>query len=287
MPVLSHEQTQAKTASRSSVIVIRQPSVSGKFYPSSKKGLKDQIKSMACQGVVPRDALGIVAPHAGYIYSGPVACELFSSVEITDSVIILGPNHTGAGRPAAIYASGSWSTPLGDIAIDEEISEAICTKTKLIEKDISAHIHEHSLEVQIPIMQYFRADFRIVPIVLSGSSLKDYQKIAHALANVISDFNKRILIVASSDMTHYEPQETAYKKDNLAIDAILELDEKLLIERVARHGITMCGYVPVAVMIACVKVLGAKTAKLLRYATSGDITGDREAVVGYAGIIIE
>jgi MEMO1 family protein len=267
--------------------MIRQPSVSGKFYPSSKKGLEDQIKFMACQDAVPRDVLGVVVPHAGYIYSGPVACELFSNIEITDSVIILGPNHTGSGRPAAIYASGSWSTPLGDITIDEEISESICTKTKLIEKDASAHIHEHSLEVQIPIMQYFRADFKIIPIVLSSRSLKDYQKIAHAIAGVISDSGKRILIVASSDMTHYEPQESAYKKDNLAIDAILKLDEKLLIERVARHGITMCGYVPVAVMIACVKVLGAKTAKLLRYATSGDITGDHEAVVGYAGIMVE
>jgi MEMO1 family protein len=267
--------------------MIRQPFASGKFYSCSKKNLISQIGSMADPDTVPNDAIGVISPHAGYIYSGLVACELFSKVRITDSVILLGVNHYSAGSPAAIYGKGVWSTPLGNIEVDEDISKAICKKTKLIVEDESAHAREHSIEVQIPIMQYFRPDFKIAPILFAGSTIKDYQHIADALAEVISNARKKILIVASSDMTHYEPQQDTLEKDRLAIDAVLRLDEKLLIERVMQHNITMCGYIPAAVMIAAAKSLGGKSARLIRYMTSGDITGDKTEVVGYAGIIIE
>jgi MEMO1 family protein len=265
----------------------RQAVAAGRFYPGSKKELMGQIGSMVVPQTSLKEVLGVVSPHAGYIYSGPVASELFSKVKITDTVIMLGPNHTGLGEPAALYAGGNWVTPLGSIAIDETIAEAICSRNRLIKRDISAHMHEHSLEVQLPIMQYLKPDFKIVPIIFGLDVLKEYNRLAHTLADVIKESGKRILIVASSDMTHYESRLIAAEKDRSAIDAILRLDETLLLERVAKQHITMCGYLPVAIMIACVKRLGATSSNLIRYSDSGDFTGDYSQVVGYAGIVIE
>ena len=267
--------------------MIRQPVAAGKFYPASKKALEAQIKSMSNAKTDKKDALAVVAPHAGYICSGPVACELFSSINITDSVIILGPNHTGIGEAFAIYGTGKWRTPMGDIDIDEELSAVICKNTGLIKNDISAHTHEHSIEVQLPIMQYFKDNFKIIPIVLSDGDFQQYEQVAAALADAIKSSGRNILIVASSDMTHYEPENNVKSKDKIAIDAVLKFDEKLLCEVVREHDISMCGYIPVMVMILAVKKLGAKSAELIRYSTSGDITGDYSSVVGYAGISIK
>jgi MEMO1 family protein len=265
----------------------RQPVAAGKFYPGSKKALDEQIGLMPGKGTDKKQVLAVVSPHAGYVYSGPVACSVFSNIRITDSVIILGPNHTGTGQPFAVYGKGKWHTPMGDIAIDEELSASICQGTDLIKHDTSAHAYEHSIEVQLPIMQYFRDDFRIVPIVLSDGSLQQCQQIASAIAEAIKRAKKDILIVASSDMTHYEPQDKAKSKDKIAIDAVLKLDESLLYEVVQRHGISMCGYIPVVVMLSAVKKLGGKEARLVKYSTSGDVSGDYSSVVGYAGISIE
>jgi MEMO1 family protein len=268
--------------------MIRQPIAAGKFYPASKKALYDEIESMS-QSASPdkKRALAVVLPHAGYVYSGHITCEVFSDIEITDSVIILGPNHTGMGQPFAVYGNGKWRTPLGDIDIDENLSAAICENTSILKNDPSAHMYEHSIEVQLPIIQYFKNSFKIVPIVLSEGDIQQYNQIASALAHSIKNTGKNILIVASSDMTHYEPRDKAKVKDKIAIDAILELDENLLYEVVQRHDISMCGYIPVIVMISAVKKIGATSAKLVRYSTSGDITGDYSSVVGYAGIIIQ
>jgi MEMO1 family protein len=268
--------------------MIRQPIAAGKFYPASKKALYDEIESMSkSAGPDKKRALAVVSPHAGYMYSGRIACEVLSGVEITDSMIILGPNHTGAGQSFAVYGKGKWRTPLGAVSIDEDLSAAICKSADILKDDVSAHMHEHSIEVQLPIIQYFKNNFKIVPIVLSEGDFQQYNQIAAALAHSIKNSGKDILIVASSDMTHYEPQDKAKDKDKLAIDAILKLDENLLYEVVKKHDISMCGYIAVMVMISAVKKLGAKSAKLVRYSTSGDIAGDYSSVVGYAGIIIQ
>ncbi len=267
--------------------MIRKPVAAGAFYPASSDALRGQIASMANKNINPEKAFGVVSPHAGYQFSGPITCEVFSKVRITDTVIILGPNHTGMGKPFALYADGSWRTSFGDISIDRDISTALLKKTDLFEEDMIAHADEHSLEVQVPVMQYFNPDFKIVPIVIGITQLKKCLEAAEAISAVIKESGKDVLIVASSDMTHYESQSDANRKDKIAIDAILKLDESLLFKSVEKYNITMCGYIPTVIMIAAVKALGAASARLVRYQTSGDITGDYSQVVGYAGIIVE
>lgn len=267
--------------------MLREPVAAGRFYPASSDVLRGQIESMVSKKAQPKKALGVVSPHAGYPFSGPIACEVFSNVRITDTVIMLGPNHTGLGKGFALYPEGSWSTPFGDVSIDKNLSAALLKGSELIQEDVAAHTAEHSLEVQIPVMQYFKTDFKIVPIVIGIAGLKECLEAAQVIAAVIEESGKEVLIVASSDMTHYESQENAGKKDKIAIDAVLKLDEGLLLKNVEKYDITMCGYIPTIIMIAAVKALGATSAHLVKYQTSGDITGDYSQVVGYAGIIIE
>jgi MEMO1 family protein len=267
--------------------MIRNPVAAGKFYPASKKALESEISAMADASADKKNAVAAISPHAGYVYSGPVACKLFSNIRIPDSIIILGPNHTGIGENFAVYKKGIWRTPMGDIEIDEGLADDICGTTELLKNDLSAHMYEHSIEVQLPIMQYFKNDFRIVPIVLGNGDFQQYQQLASTLARAVKNQGRDILIVASSDMTHYEPQALAETKDKTAIDSMLKLDEKLLYDVVKKHDITMCGYVPAIIAISAAKQLGAKSAELVMYSTSGDITGDYSSVVGYAGILIE
>jgi len=267
--------------------MIREPVVAGKFYPADRVLLKDQIESMVDKKATPRKALGVVSPHAGYSFSGRVACEVFSNVRITDTVIMLGPNHIGRGKAFALYPKGSWNTPFGNVCIDSDFSESLLKKSELIEKDADAHFDEHSLEVQVPVLQHFKPDIKIVPITISATKLVPCLKVAEQIASAITDSGKDMLIVASSDMTHYESQLEVKNKDKLAIDAILKLDEGMLFKNVEEYNITMCGAIPTIVMLAAVKVLGASSARLIRYQTSGDITGDYDEVVGYAGIAIE
>jgi len=267
--------------------MIREPVVAGQFYPSSAQGLIAEIEQMVEKDAQAQKVIGVVSPHAGYIYSGPVAASLFSRVEITDTVIVLGPNHTGFGAKFSLYSKGKWHTPLGDLEIDEDLAADLLNSTNLISDDTKAHAHEHSLEVQLPIMQYFRRDFKIVPMVLSYSTFESYREVGEATANSIKNHKRPVLIVASSDMTHYEPHSTAKNKDKVAIDAILELDEGSLLEKVEKHNITMCGSIPVAVMLIAAKALGAQTAQLVKYQTSGETSGDYSAVVGYAGVMVQ
>ncbi|NQT95080.1 MAG: AmmeMemoRadiSam system protein B [Candidatus Omnitrophica bacterium] len=265
----------------------REPAVCGQFYPATERLLREQIESMVDKDAVREKVLGVVSPHAGYIYSGPVAGSLFSHIEITDTVVILGPNHTGLGSTFSLYEKGSWTTPLGEVKIDEKLAADIKERCELIEGDEAAHSHEHSLEVQIPFMQYFKPDFKIVPIVVSNASHESYEMVGNAIAGAIKKSRRQVLIVASSDMTHYEPYELAKAKDKIAIDAILKLDEKQLLDNISKHDITMCGYIPTTIMLIASKALGAKSAKLIKYQTSGDISGDYSAVVGYAGVIVQ
>lgn len=264
---------------------IRRPCVAGQFYASSGERLKSEIEGLVKKDAKKNDVIACMVPHAGYMYSGRVAAETLSQVEIKDNVVMLGPNHTGNGPDFSIMTEGSWQTPLGEVKINSSLAKEILKNSKYLQDDSSAHINEHSLEVELPFMQYFKQGFEIVPIVFLSDNIKALKEIGQEIASVLKD-KPSTLILASSDMTHYESQADAQKKDKEAINAILGLDEDRLIQRIQRFNITMCGFAPAVVMLRAAKLLGAEKASLVRYQTSGDITGDKESVVGYAGITL-
>ncbi len=265
----------------------RQPVVAGQFYPASASQLRAMIEQMVDEEAEKQDVIGLVCPHAGYVYSGLVAGAVISRIKFKDTFIILGPNHTGRGKPLSITAKGKWQTPLGDVEVDSELAGHLLSLTHHLQEDDAAHIFEHSIEVQLPFLQYFQPDIKIVPITLSFASIDAYKEIGREIARAIGDTGREAVIMASSDMTHYEPHDIAARKDRQAIDAILHLDEDELFRRVEEHNISMCGVAPVASLIVAARELGATSAELVRYQTSGDTSGDYSAVVGYAGIIIK
>ena len=266
--------------------MIRKPVVAGQFYPGTASQLKAMIGAFVDEKVAKEEVIGLVSPHAGYVYSGPVAGAVISKVKFKDTFVIMGPNHTGMGKPLSIMTQGSWKTPLGEVEIDSELGKQILATSSHLEEDHVAHQYEHSIEVQLPFLQYFKPDIRIVPIMLAYASGDIYKEIGKELAKAIKASNKGVVIMASSDMTHYEPQETAQEKDTQAIEAILDLNEDELLRRVDELNISMCGYAPTVSLISAAKESGATGAELVRYQTSGDTTGDYSAVVGYAGVII-
>lgn len=268
--------------------MIREPAVAGQFYPGSENDLKKLIEEFIDKDAVKTDAKALILPHAGYIYSGAVAGKTISQVIIKDTCIILGPNHSGYGSAYSIMTEGYWKTPLGQVGIDKELSKAMLAGSHFLKDDSLAHKYEHSLEVEIPFLQYIKKSCKIVPIVASVSDLNTYRQVGRDMAAAIKILSreKDILIIASSDMTHYETAEQAKAKDREAIEAILKLDEELLLKKIRDLDISMCGFVPVIIMLSCIKELGAKTARLVKYQTSGDVTKDYSAVVGYAGIIL-
>ena len=267
--------------------MIRNPVVSGQFYPGSAPLLEAQIKEYIDERVPKEEVLGLVSPHAGYVYSGPVAGAVISRIEFKDTFVIMGPNHTGLGQPFSIMTEGTWKTPLGEVEIDSALAKKILQASPPLNEDHVAHLEEHSIEVQIPFLQYFKPDVKIVPIVLAHGSGATYKEIGKGIAQAIKDLKREAVVMASSDMTHYEDKESANRKDNLAIEAILELNEDELLKRVAEYHITMCGYAPTVALLSACKELGARQAELVRYQTSGDVTGDYSSVVGYAGVIIK
>jgi hypothetical protein len=267
--------------------VTRNPVVAGQFYPASASELKQMIKGMVAEKAKRQEVIGLISPHAGYIYSGPVAGAVISRIKFKDTFIIMGPNHTGSGKPFSIMTQGRWKTPLGEVEIDSELGKRILASSRYLEEDYSAHLGEHSIEVQLPFLQYFNAEFKLVPIILAHAGGAIYKEIGRALAKGIKESGRKAVIIASSDMTHYESQASAQRKDTQAIEAILKLDEDELLKRVEELDISMCGYAPAVSLIVAAKELGAKGAELVKYQTSGDTTGDYSSVVGYAGIIIK
>lgn len=264
----------------------RKPAVAGSFYPSDGTELEEEVRSLIAEAE-PSPALGVVSPHAGYVYSGSVAGALFGRVVVPDICVILAPNHTGAGvSPFAVWPDGKWLMPMGDIPVDSEFCGRLLRSCPLVESDEDAHIREHSIEVQIPFLQAVNPSLQIVPVVISSRDITSLQKFGRCLADVIEDTDGQVLVVASSDMTHYESRESAERKDRLAIDMIAELDEEGLLRTVVGNGITMCGVAPTVAMLVCCKRLGAKDTQLVGYGTSGDVTGDFIQVVGYASIVI-
>ncbi len=267
--------------------MIRHPVVAGQFYPASASELKRMIKGMVDEKAEKQEVIGLISPHAGYIYSGAVAGATISRTRFKDTFIIMGPNHTGNGKPFSIMTEGSWETPLGEVEIDSALGKQILANSRYLQEDKAAHLYEHSIEVQLPFLQYFKADFKLVPIILAYAGGAIYKEIGKALAKAVKESGRKVVIIASSDMTHYESQASAQKKDTQAIEAVLALDENELVKRVDKFNITMCGYGPAVSLIAAAKELGATKAELVKYQTSGDTTGDYSSVVGYAGIIIK
>ena len=274
--------------------MIRQPAVAGQFYQGSPSALRDQVGRFLVPEAKKVKALGIVSPHAGLVYSGSVAGAVYSRIELPGTFVLIGPNHTGLGAPVSLMAKGSWETPLGAVRINEDLAEAVLSKSRRIHDDTMAHLQEHSLEVQLPFIQYLKKEFTIVPIQMMDTRLETCIEVGNAIASAIAECGTRsaeykaggILIVASSDMSHYVSAATAKKKDHAAIKRILDLDAQGLYNTVRDEAISMCGYGPVVAMIAACKSLGATKADLIKYTNSGDVSGDYDQVVGYAGIVV-
>ncbi|MFN3921211.1 MAG: AmmeMemoRadiSam system protein B [Caldimicrobium sp.] len=268
----------------------RKPAVAGYFYPGDYYSLNSLLEELIENSPEKISAIGIIVPHAGYMYSGKVAGKVYGRIEPPDVAVILGPNHTGLGGKVSLFSGESYLTPLGEAKINQRLSKLILEKCPLVEEELYAHMREHSLEVQVPFLQYLNPEVEIVPIVIMDLDLNEIKLLGEAIAEAIEDFTseeaREILVVASSDFSHYEPQVIAERKDRLAIEEVLKFSEEGLLKAVYENHISMCGVLPVSVMLVCAKELGASEAELIDYKTSGDITGDYAAVVGYAGVII-
>lgn len=266
--------------------MIRRSAVAGSFYAGTRDRLRLQVEDLLPKEVTREQAIGVVAPHAGYIYSGRVAATVYSRVEFPDAFVILGPNHTGLGAGAAIMTYGQWETPLGAVRIDAELGKAILAQSSVLEEDHLGHLREHSIEVQLPFLQYFERPFSFVPICLFSHEYAACQDVGQAVAKAVREAGKRVLLVASTDMSHYVPREEAAEKDRKAIDAILALDPEGLHRVVRKEGISMCGFHPTTAMLVAAKALGATKADLVMYTDSGEVTKDVNEVVAYAGLVI-
>jgi MEMO1 family protein len=266
--------------------VIRHPAVAGRFYPKDQRKLLSDLHSYLTPAATLVPALGCVVPHAGYMYSGHVAGAVYARLEIPARCIVLCPNHTGMGTPLSIMDRGAWETPLGDAPVDSELADALMRRFPLLSNDSAAHLSEHAIEVQLPFLQAKRADIRFVPIAIGTRQYQVLAGLGEAIGEVLSATGERILVLASSDMNHYESDPITRVKDQKAIERILALDPRGLYEVVTNEEISMCGYGPAVAMLTASKRLGATSADLIKYATSGDISGDRQMVVGYAGITV-
>jgi MEMO1 family protein len=268
---------------------IRRPAVAGRFYPRNPEDLRAEAQAYLSQEkpeAAPAKAIGCIVPHAGYMYSGHVAGAVFARIEIPRLCVVLCPNHTGMGHALAIMSEGAWETPLGEVPIDRELAARLKHHFPVLLEDAAAHRAEHAAEVEIPFLQLRQPDLQFVPIALGTRQFEDLEHLGHALANVIASLNEPVLIVASSDMNHYESDAVTRIKDHRAIERILTLDPEGLYDVVTGQDISMCGFGPAVAMLTAARQLGAKSAELVKYATSGDVSGDREMVVGYAGVVL-
>ncbi len=278
----------------------RLPAQAGTFYPDTEGALRTQIQQSFLHplgpGAIPtipgsrnQNLLGLIVPHAGYRYSGPVAAHSYyhlGSAGIFESIIILGPNHTGLGSGVSTMTEGEWSTPLGDVPIDTDLAQEIVDSSDLVDVEDEAHRNEHSIEVQLPFLQFiYPRRFKFVPICMMLQDLQTSIEVGEAIAKAAE--NHRAIVLASSDWTHYEPQEQAQSKDEQAIEEALQMNEKKFQEIIEERSVSACGYGPVTAMIHAAKLRGAKSGNLLSYQTSGDVTGNKSAVVGYAAASFE
>ena len=269
---------------------VRRPAVAGRFYPGKPEVLTQQLDQyLAADSSAPektQTAMGCMVPHAGYIYSGKVAGAVCQRLPARATYIILCPNHTGRGAALAMMSQGEWQTPLGSVRIDTALAASLQHSCRLLEEDSKAHESEHAIEVELPFLQRSVGDFTFVPIAIGVSRYASLEALGHGMAQALKSSATPVMIMASSDMNHYEPDDVTRIKDHKAIDKILALDPAGLYEVVREEDISMCGYGPTVAMLTAVKDLGASHAELVRYATSADTSGDFSAVVGYAGMVI-
>ena len=270
--------------------ILRHAAVAGRFYPGDPDDLRTEARGYLSQATsmnqAPVRAVGCIAPHAGYMYSGHVAGAVFARMEVPKRCIVLCPNHTGMGRALAIMSEGGWQTPLGDVPIDTELAQALKERFPALQEDSAAHRAEHAAEVELPFLLLRQPELRFVPIALGTGQFEILEQLGKALADVIAAQSDPILIVASSDMNHYEADALTRVKDHRAIERILTMDPRGLFDVVTQQDISMCGFGPAVTMLTAARQLGAKSAELVKYATSGDISGDRDMVVGYAGVVV-
>ncbi|MBN2196016.1 MAG: AmmeMemoRadiSam system protein B [Polyangiaceae bacterium] len=266
---------------------VRRPAVAGRFYPQSASELSAAVEAHLgqCSGATP--AAGVLLPHAGYVYSGTIAGRTLARVDVPPTTVVIGPNHTGAGARRAVWPNGSWQLPGGALEVDAAFAEEL-VKDGVVEPDLAAHLREHSIEVELPFLRARRPDVAIVPICLAHLTLSRCLELGSALARAVVASRARgreVLLVASSDMSHYVPAHVAEKLDQRALAAVAALDAEALYSTVVRDDISMCGFVPATVVVAAARALGAEHGDIVAYGNSGDTSGDRDRVVGYAGAI--
>ena len=270
---------------------MRAPAVSGRVYPGTKRELERAVRQLfeAVPPTRPAPARAAVAPHAGYVYSGLTAAHVFARLDIPPVVVILAPNHTGvcgARGGASLWEAGVFRTPLGDVRVDERFAAALLDASPLVAVDHAAHAREHAVEVEVPFLQMRRADVRIVPLVLAWDAWEGCRGLGETLSGLTARWSEPVLLLASSDLTHYEPAAVSERKDRRALEAVAALDGAELLRRCQSEGISMCGRAPTATVIAAARTLGAAHAEVVHYSHSGMVTGDDAAVVGYGGVVI-
>jgi MEMO1 family protein len=266
--------------------MVRFPAVAGQFYPAHPRELSALIRTYTgtgpLQGRIPVRAC--LVPHAGYVYSGAVAGAVFSRIVLPKKILLLGVRHYPRGEALAMLSQGNWRTPLGDVPIDEALATRLSEACPSLREDPVAHSQEHSLEVELPFLQELNPGFSFVPVALGTVQFERLTEVGEAIAGVLRETKEEVLVVTSSDMNHYEDDETTKRKDHLAIDCLLRLDAEGLYAVCVEKKISMCGLGPAIAMLTAMRRLGAKQASLVHYATSGDVSGERDRVVGYAGM---
>ncbi len=266
---------------------IRKPCVAGSFYPADAASLREFCETHLRNEPTLLQARAVILPHAGYIYSGVTACETLSRVAIPSKNLLIGPNHRGLGSEFALWRKGAWETPLGKVAIAEDLSSALLKDSRHLAEEENAHLSEHSLEVLLPFLQTRNPDLTIVPLIVGTLDLDRAREVALECVRALRSLTENICVVISNDMSHYESDEATRKKDRYALDAIQALDDRALVKAVRQHRVTMCGYMPVYMLLVMAEALGIQKATLVDYRTSAEASGDYDRVVGYAGFIFE
>ncbi len=267
--------------------LIRMPAVAGRFYPANQRALERDVAEFLAQPARdPVRAAGVMAPHAGYVYSGAVAGEVFAAIEVPKRVVVLCPNHTGRGARISVITDGAYRIPGRDVPIDQELADHIVREVDDAVRDRAAHEHEHAIEVELPFLVAREPEVAIVPVVLGGVSEAAALAMGAALGRAIAAVSGDVLVVASSDMSHFLEDREARAVDRIALEPMLAGDPSGLYRTVVNSDISMCGYIPATVMLSYASEIGARVPELLSYATSGDVSGDRGRVVGYAGVRI-
>jgi MEMO1 family protein len=266
--------------------VLRLPAVAGRFYPSGPAELTKLVREYTknAKANPPEHVKACLVPHAGYVYSGHVAGVVFSRIALPRKILILGVRHFPQGEPAAILSRGAWRTPLGDAAIDDSLAEALRAECSSLREDNVAHSAEHSLEVQLPFLQVLVPGFTFVPVALGTVRFEELVLVGEGIARVLASQSEDVLLLTTSDLNHYEDDATTRLKDGKAIEQLLALNALGLYDTCRREQISMCGLGPAVAMLTALQALGAKEAELVKYATSADVSGDVERVVGYAGM---